>query len=168
MSDVHDAVREFLSGYKTISAMGEQVFAYSLLPDRIDTDTRAQRELVERAKTDPAAFDAAVTLFERLSREGALPYDLRRFAVKVMTGVIRRPSKRGRSANANFTRDNYICMAVELAHRDFGLHYTRNDAAEACDSACDVVAECLRSLGVKPDTYAAVAKIWENRDPEMF
>lgn len=126
------------------------------------TIDKAELEKVLRESgTDPVAFDAAVLLVQYAGEgNSALPAPLTEFALAVMRKERKRP--KGRARYKNVGRDFRVRMAVYVAHSEHGLDFTRNDATSR-DSACDVVAKCLAKLRLKPDTYTAVAKIWQKR-----
>ncbi|MDO6461922.1 hypothetical protein Q4485_14520 [Granulosicoccaceae sp. 1_MG-2023] len=58
----------------------------------------------------------------------------------------------------NSLRDRSIIVMVDLC-RHAGLNITRNEASSHM-SACDLVSEIFRILGVKRMSYSAVVKVW--------
>ena len=81
------------------------------------------------------------------------------FAESVLLGELQRPRHSGKQKLDYKYRDQGICYLVN-GLLDKGFSATRNDATEHRNSACDLVAEAMRSANRKPDTYGQVKRIW--------
>jgi hypothetical protein len=117
------------------------------------------RQLVSEAAGDRVAFEAAIRLgAEFLGCNERVPSALSVFLSGYLTGIVKRPGKRGPHRSKNYYRDLLICESIDmLMDLDFGQ--TRNDATEAQDSAYDIVCDALKGLGIQL-TLKAIDAIW--------
>lgn len=119
--------------------------------------------LLEEAKTDPLAFDAAMWMAAECVRYNLkVPAKIREWAYLAMTGQIARPPQRGKYPPALVDRNRAIVGLVKDVVRIIQIRATSAD--EDCgQGACHAVAEGLRLLRLQPNSYAAIKKIWRNR-----
>jgi hypothetical protein len=87
-----------------------------------------------------------------------LPKGLDEFLLKVLSGEVRPPP--GPPSLQKLKRDVVIELAVKMAV-NAGLSASRNDSSDPT-SACDLVSDCLKEVGIKLG-YKAVVKIWNHR-----
>jgi hypothetical protein len=126
---------------------------------RHDPNAAAQ-ELSGAIEHDPIGFDAARLLVEVAIREGrAVPEPLRSWAADVVAGKVRRPNARGKIAGATYARDKMICCLIQEILEALSLKPTSANRSEG-KSACHAVAEAFALVGLNPDSYEAVVKIW--------
>ena len=78
--------------------------------------------------------------------------------------LLPRPRSKGKLPLARRLRDKRIRCTVDWICLEHDLYPTRNDAS-AGNSACDIVADAMRLIGLRPTSYDAVRKIWnKSRD----
>lgn len=114
--------------------------------------------LVEIAKVDPAAWDAACMLSTGLlENDEPLPVPLREFTTAMLRGADR-PAKKGRPKYANLARDLYIAACIPIL-LNAGFSLSRNQATRdsrdyECPSASSIIAPMC---GVDE---GSVIKVW--------
>ena len=125
-----------------------------------ERDTEKIGELLKSASDSVGSFDAAIEWSTDILRSGVpVPAELACFAADVLEGKAQRPKRRGRTRNGHLYQEAIIYEAIKIAI-SHGLSETRNDGSSHRESACDVVADALKRLKLKPETYGAVKKIW--------
>ena len=125
--------------------------------------TALVRVRIEDAGKDFAAFEALCLHSSRLIAEGlSLPQPLRQFAAGVLTGERRRPDLSAASARVKVRNDLFVALITNLCH-EYELNPTRNDETSDQVSACDILADAMTELGLKPESYSAWKKIWAGR-----
>jgi hypothetical protein len=108
---------------------------------------------------------AAGTLLVDKATGGGKPLTLREAQVLGHVAIGTHPdTERGRgvSPHDNFLRDCILIRAVNHISETFGLFATRNECTTDSVSACSVVAEACKEVGVDL-TENAVNKIWRKR-----
>lgn len=124
----------------------------------------AALRLLASARTDPLAYDAALFLVGDCVRYGMdVPKSLREWAFYAITGTIERPKQKGKYPAALIWRDQAIAGLVRDVIRMIGLKAT-SAGDTGGHSACAAVAEGLRLIGLQPDSYTAIKRIWLNKD----
>jgi hypothetical protein len=120
--------------------------------------------VVERSLTDPKYFDhIRQTIGVLILQQKPLPDPYRYWLNSYLTDGILPPKRpRGRIEKPHAI-ERVVCLVSELV--EIGLPPTRNDEASIRESACDVVAAALKSLGKQPQSFSRVKRIWlENKD----
>jgi hypothetical protein len=118
--------------------------------------------LYARAFECPDTYDIAVQVTSRNIDEGIpLPRMLQAFACLVITGRLRRPTRRGRDRTENWKRDCAILEMLMTLAVDFRISPSRNEETTQMDSACDLVMQGLSRAGMHL-TYSTVRSIWNN------
>ena len=120
-------------------------------------------QLIEDAATDALAFDAVCCRAAFEMRSGQLVNSkLAHFASDVLYGLAKRPKDtRGRKSKKH-AQHQAICKMVEFTTRH-GLQPTRNDESDHTESGCDVVARALKEMGLRPQTYSHIKRVWGAR-----
>lgn len=122
-------------------------------------------DLEGRADSHPdgklIAHRCLVGLFDVLVATGApIPSNLGAFISRTMLQPHVVPRRLGKPPLPS-NRDQIIHDTIEAVARAFNLRATRGDtAAETVVSACDVVAEAMKSLGMRPDNFETIRKLW--------
>jgi hypothetical protein len=136
---------------------------------RLYIELRASR-LVKLATVDGniIAFDAAINLGAKLLVEDKpIPFALKIFLSRVLTGEIKRPRQRGVHPKKNIHRDLVIKLAVD-ALKILKVKPTKNDATvNLSKSGCEIVSEVLLELGI-PIGTEAVRKIYQNKESSLL
>lgn len=119
--------------------------------------------VVELSKTDQRYFEILrLSVGKMVIEEEPIPKPYRNWLYAFLYGGIQPPKRpAGRLADPHKTE-----MVVDLVDRlvTLGMNPTKNDTAEHSNTACDVVADALTTLGQQPNSYLRVKKIWlENR-----
>ncbi|MFH1885212.1 MAG: hypothetical protein ABIM40_00825 [Pseudomonadota bacterium] len=108
----------------------------------VPTVEEQAEELVEQAKTDVCAHEAARRLASDMISHGEnLPNHLYKWVGEYLKNKGKPPRQRGKHPVANSQRNDIIGKAISLIS-DQGIIPTRNDASSNI-SACDLVAEIL-------------------------
>ena len=124
--------------------------------------TEAVDWLIEHSAS-PIVFDALRDIAASMAQSG-LAYEggLRKWVAGYIQGRITRPSHGGHVKAKTLYRDLLIVGAIyELT--ELGLKATRNDESPS-DSACDVVAEACKRIGIEPRSFTSIKRIWLNRE----
>lgn len=115
-------------------------------------------ELLDAARSDPYAHEAAETLAKMHLREcKPLPEPLAAFVLDWMDN----PPKRKKTESPEIrARDEMVSTLVGILHRDAGVPPTRNETAKHRQSGCDLVVQVYQECG-KSLTYSAAASAWK-------
>lgn len=120
-------------------------------------------ELFPHVSDDPISFDAACILVAREVEAGrVVPEALRQWSADYLMGKVKRPAKKGKISGATLTRDKLICELIEEIVDALGLRPTASDRTDGA-SACHAVAAAFVKLGLLPQGYEAMSKIWNKR-----
>jgi len=104
--------------------------------------------LVNLAELDEGFFDYCLIICACNLRLGyPLEPSLGVFSSRVLQGYIKRPTKRSRPRNREWTEKFRMWMLVQDVSQQFALNVTRNDEVSGRYSACDAVAEGLTVCG---------------------
>ncbi|MEQ1770784.1 MAG: hypothetical protein ABL879_13185 [Devosia sp.] len=128
--------------------------------------TVAVEDLVTLAEAGwPQAHIALCEKAERETEAGdTLSIDLQAYIVRRAKG--HPPAvPRGRNRMANFARDATIAVTIRWLIKE-GFYATRNEATDAQESACSVVAKALAANGGPHLSERAIEKIWERYQRE--
>jgi hypothetical protein len=121
-------------------------------------------ELIDTAGTDPIRFEALRLHGANLIDDGTWPVPaLRGFIVAVLRDAVRAPVKPGRSPEIR-ARNILIAAVIQDVVDEYGLTPMRNEGPSAGQSACDAVAEAMRSMRLRPNSYDRIRKLWLARD----
>lgn len=124
---------------------------------------RAAKELVGEAQKDPISYDAALHLAAKAILQGDIvPEPLRQLASDHLKGIVSRPTSSGRYPQACLQRDQLIAQLIKDIVDATGLKPTSGKRSYG-QSACNAVAEGFGHLGLQPDSYESIIKIWGNR-----
>jgi len=113
--------------------------------------------LLDAARTDPYALEAAETLARMHLRDGKpLPMPLAEFVLAWMDAPPKRKKKENPSTRA---RDEFAAMLVGYLKRHADITPTKGRETQHQNSGCDLVKEAL-SARYKGLTYNAVEEAW--------
>jgi len=131
--DTVSVIIEIMEGIETIIPEPRRV--YHTVSDH------AANILFFAAKKFPDAFDAAMEICERnLFNDAPLPYMLRLFIIKNLSGKFQRTRRKGPPPSQDFILRWVIYEEAKNVSYVFGMSLTRNEASPEL-SACDVVVE---------------------------
>lgn len=118
---------------------------------------------VRESESSMLAWEGCIQFVERyISNSRPIPKPLAKFVITGLRDSKSRPTRRGRSKYTNMQRNFLLIRSIRLAlEADPEMNPTRNEASTTT-SACDLVADCLKELGVYIE-YTTVAKVWNNR-----
>jgi hypothetical protein len=113
----------------------------------------------EKSGEDRQAADNFLGAFAPIVREVILP--------ALCKGLPAPQPTKGRPSGSFMLRDRRIVTVVEHIHQKYGFDRTRNPAEQEKDfprpSACSIVAEALKKLGVERLKESHVNAIWTHR-----
>lgn len=116
-----------------------------------------------KSDRDAVVFDALCVWVAREIRNGQpVPEPLSVFASDVVLGKRMRPASYARRSNT-LARNRLFRDLIMSTVETFGVRLTRSDASYDRPSACDVLAEAMKGLKRKPESYAAIKRIWMSR-----
>lgn len=117
-------------------------------------------ELIDTAATDPISFAALQLHGANLIYDGTWPVPaLRRFIVAFLRHEVQAPGKLGRPPKI-LAGNILIAAVIQDVVDTFGLTPMRNEATSKAQSACDAVAEAMRSMRLRPTSYDRIRKLW--------
>lgn len=152
---VYAALKNALEIGRTLNVHGHPI-AYRVSDE-------AAEYLYFRSFACPYTYDIAIQVVARNIGEGVVLHDrLKAFASMVLTGGLRRPTRRGRKRSDNWERDCEVLYLLETLTIHFGVQPTRNLDSTHAVSACDLVAEGFASAGQGMISYHTVRGIWNN------
>lgn len=135
-------------GYSTVEVTGEN-----------------SAPLVELAKDDPCAWEAAKRLSGVLLKENRLTCEeLRVFAAEVLTGEF--PKPKAKHAWGNILRDFPIAMAIHTLQHKANIPPYKNDVSNHTNSGIEIVAELVTKLGISINPRNCKG-IWERWGPHI-
>lgn len=114
---------------------------------------------VRQARQHPIAHDAMRLVLADLIASRVMPPDA---ACDWLAAHLRGQAKRP-NAKAGSKKDIKLHNAIWMVVRDLtgpGMKATRNDASNLQTSACDAVAEAMQRLGLEPQTFDGIKRIW--------
>lgn len=118
--------------------------------------------LAKSVKEDPISHNAAKIIVSRLIKAGRpIPESLREWASDLLEGKLKQPKARGKLPGASEARDRIIYNLLKEV-RAFGMKATSSNR-ENGGSACHAVAQAFQLLGLQPDSYSSIEKIWLKR-----
>jgi hypothetical protein len=146
------------SGHSPFSDIESRAFVRQIFRQMLPfASLRLQLTALARAG-DPDARDVLHTLMiEAKSRGEDLPIELEGYNMEVLAGGTRHRSPDGPKRKNKFTRHMFIALTVAAVVDRFGLPPTGRSPHRR--SACSIVAEALREIGMQLGS-AAVEKIW--------
>ncbi|MFN3280423.1 MAG: hypothetical protein ACK40I_01955 [Tabrizicola sp.] len=161
-----DRADDVLANYDFLLQQG--LNAPENLSDRENLHTRITLTMSLTASRDRTAWLSLAGLAVHFLQEGhPLPAHIRDFVIEVLERRCPCPKVRGRPAHAELRR-RLICVMIAYIAETFQLRPTRNDISTHRDSACDIAAEAMASLGLTPSTYSGLKRIWQKRDPDLL
>jgi hypothetical protein len=135
----------------------DQSCIHDTMPKPWRVDAARLPELLEAARTDPYAHEAAETLARMHLRNGKpLPGPLAEFVLDWMDAPPKRKKKENPSIRA---RDEFAAMLVGYLKRNAGVAPTRGRENSHRISGCDLVVQAL-SERVQHLSYTAVEEAW--------
>lgn len=119
--------------------------------------------LIELAEEDPLSYDATRLVIGDIIKCGAtIPEQLRERVAAIVTGETARPKVKGKQIGATLARDKLLYRLIQEVASVWNLDPT-SSARERGLSACSAVAEGFRLLGLLPNSYSHMEKIWLKR-----
>lgn len=116
---------------------------------------------------DPYNFEGVrLALGHVLEAGEELSEEAHRWLVQYLKGEITQPPRK-QGKTPSVWLHFLIQLAVENLVYEYKFEATRNDETSAI-SACDVVAEAMRSLKQKPATFSSIKRIWIKRDMRKY
>lgn len=160
-----DRADDFVDTYDFLLQQG--LIAPETLSDRESLPSQMIFKLSLAAPRDRSAWLSLAGLAVHFLREGnPLPPLILAFVIDVLERRCPCPTVRGRPAHPELRR-SLICVMIAYIAETFQLRPTRNDISAHRDSACDIAAEAMASLGLTPSTYSGLKRIWQKRDPDL-
>jgi len=147
------------------------IYSHFCLP--LEWNEESMRALAEQANRGEAEATRVLreAAAELLRQRQALPDSLSAWVSDYLADDRRgkRQSRRGRKPHANFRRDYGLTLAVKRMMREpWGFAPTRNRATTTAESACSIVHQALRGLGVGGLSERGIEKIWSlHRDVRL-
>ena len=124
---------------------------------------RAAEILNAEAARDSVSFDAALWFVSERVRQGqVVPEVLRQWASDAIIGRVEKPKAKGKYPGATLTRDRLIFLLLHDLVKDLKLKATSANPVDG-KSACNAVAEAFQMMGLQPDSYETIRRIWDNR-----
>ena len=124
----------------------------------------ALNNLIDRVVDDALSFDAAKFAIGDIITSGeAFPEEVRKKVAAIVTGEIIRPKSKGKMVGATIARDKLILRLILEVKGTFKLDPTSSNR-ENGTSACHATAEGFRVLGLYPNSYSQMEKIWLKRN----
>lgn len=119
--------------------------------------------LIEHVEEDPLSYDAIRLVIGDLIKCGAtIPEQLREKVAAIVTGETARPKGKGKQIGATLARDKLLYRLIREVTSVWNLDPT-SSAQERGLSACNAVAEGFRLLGLLPNSYSHMEKVWLKR-----
>ncbi len=122
---------------------------------------RELKELIEKSRMDPSAFDQLATCSKVCLKEDTkMPSDLRDWACCVLDGSVSRPPtprNKLRAKENDLVFDLSVKRAVEEVAVKFGCPIQSENSQRW--SACEAVAKALFDMGLKPTTALQVYRV---------
>lgn len=119
--------------------------------------------LIDEVEADPLAYDAArIAIGDIIATGGTFPISAREKAASLATGKLKRPQRRGKLKGATSARDWLLCHLIEEVAEVMRISPTSANR-ERGHSACVAVAEALGLLGLQPNSYSQMEKIYLRR-----
>lgn len=165
-------IPHYLDGWQTAAgeSIAAQIYVWTAGTTEYMTDNGTRvveptgqnpEQVLEAAKVDPAAWEAARMLFAGLAEHGdPIPPPLMKFAASIMRDEWPKPAS-GRPKHKNLARDLRVANAVYRLNQA-GIQLSQNDATQKTKSAFHLVA-CHALL-----SPAAVKTIWQNVGPHII
>lgn len=124
---------------------------------------QALLDLIDDVEADQLAYDAArIAIGQIIERGSTFPSSIRQKAAALATGALMRPKKSGKHGGATAARDRLLCHLIKEVTEIMRLKPTSANREQGVN-ACGAVAEGLRLLGLHPNSYSQMEKIWLRR-----
>lgn len=125
-------------------------------------------EILRLSQTDQSAFLAACYLAAGYLRSNEpMPESLRLFAIEYLSGRSSIPPRPRVRPTGDRKKHDILVEVIAWTCRRFPVHATRSSnarpGADHKNSACDIVADAMKALEMKPANFDDLTKIWNRR-----